>query len=129
MKKLSIVLGVLALCASLSAQATGALAIADNHAGYVAYGLSYGFCDLPAAQNAAIAKCESLKQSNNSATCAVVTWFTNKCSSIAAGTNNAYGWSYRDTSSDAASAAVTNCSNYGGTSCTVRDTACDGAAQ
>lgn len=125
-----IFLGALLLAASASAFATGAIAVVQSSNGGYAYGINSNYSDQNAAQNDAVARCDGSKAKYNvSGTCAIVTWYTNGCGSFAASSNNSFGWSWRNTSSEASAAAITNCSNYGGVNCQVKDTFCDGTAK
>jgi len=128
MKTLSVICGALLLCTSISAGASGALAVAQSTTGNgFAFGINSNYPNVETAMNAALARCEREKLNYGvDGQCAVVTWWTNRCGAIAQSPNNVYCWAHRATSSEASSGAVEHCQDN---NCQVSSVQCDGTAR
>jgi alpha-glucosidase (family GH31 glycosyl hydrolase) len=130
MKTVTFIITALLLAVSTSAFATGSIAVASDGQGGYAYGLNHDYPDQASASAAALAKCDENRAKYGVATaCKVATWYTNACGAVATSPNHALGWSWRNTSSEASAAAVTNCIKYGGVNCQVQHVDCDGTAR
>jgi hypothetical protein len=128
MKLVSCILVLGALALPFAANAEGAMAIARSSGGGFAYGISYNYSTQDEANTHAIQDCENAKaQHGTNGTCEIATTLQNQCLAFAFDENRNYGWARRGSSELAKMGALSNCPV--GSSCTIRNVACDGTAQ